>query len=103
MGHSHSKSRPSSPNPGTKPLPTDEAPPTYYDASGMALDIKFPTPSVTGSPGLERHASLSEDALDMLRKYDVIVLVDDSGSMTENNYKSWRQVRRDMHQIGICS
>lgn len=40
----------------------------------------------------ERKNSISEDALEMLRKYDILVLVDDSGSMSYDGHRSWNEV-----------
>jgi hypothetical protein len=52
-----------------------------------------------------------EDALEILRKYDTVILVDDSGSMTLPGSKKgrtrWNEVNQDMtalihHSLFIC-
>jgi hypothetical protein len=41
----------------------------------------------------QRQKSISEDALELLRKYDILVLIDDSRSMAENGRRRWLEAR----------
>lgn len=53
-----------------------------------------PTQGATTSTVLQQSGSISgsEDALEVLRKYDIVVLMDDSFSMSYDNMKSWNEV-----------
>lgn len=93
MGHSHSKSHPPSPTHGnaSKHDEYSAAPPPAYPGPAATFYDQKPGVAPAALGVLERHGSVSDDALDMLRRYDVVVLVDDSGSMTGHQDRSWKE------------
>lgn len=114
MGNSNSHTRPQSQS------QYDHPPPSYADSHSKPIldyplkggnslektdhDPKSKSDSVPNSPtqsrpsrfnirGNKRRDSIPEDALEMLSRYDVWIVVDDSGSMGDNASQRWFEAR----------
>lgn len=107
MGHRHSKTARSatirSPdvtalpsNPLEHEVPVASPPPAYAPKRNQngpdsaSKDLRSNT-----------KVEITEDVLATLRRFDVIFLVDDSGSMANNNSKSWAEVRDRLYITSI--
>ena len=97
MGNKSSRSR--SRSSAVAPTNADIPPPpyqgTYPDDGLLKVDPKNSlvyTNAPIAPTAAARQNSISEDALEMLRKYDILVLVDDSGSMLFDGGRSWNEV-----------
>jgi len=98
MGHKHSRSRPASPYQDAPPpyaTSTDQQGFELPDADAKStLDVR---PDAMLGPSASRGLAATEDALELLRKYDVVVLMDDSGSM--NDGKRWKEACKALSAV----